>query len=108
MHSHGAVHGVASHGWFMARPPHPLSTPDPPGVAPRGSIEGDELYTVVDFGPGEAVQHAVRFQAARSMGHDARQPRCKGLRKRGSKGLTCRPPTRHPLPGRLVRPLLCV
>ncbi|KAI7843402.1 hypothetical protein COHA_003000 [Chlorella ohadii] len=29
-----------------------LFTTDPPGVASRGSIMGEDLYTVVDFGPG--------------------------------------------------------
>lgn len=29
-----------------------LFTTDPPGVAPRGTLAGDEVYTVVDFGPG--------------------------------------------------------
>ena len=29
-----------------------LFTTDPPNVAPKGSIAGEEVYTVVDFGPG--------------------------------------------------------
>ena len=29
-----------------------LFTTDPPGVASRGTLPGDEIYTVVDFGPG--------------------------------------------------------
>jgi beta-galactosidase len=29
-----------------------LFTTDPPGVAPRGTLAGEEVYTVVDFGPG--------------------------------------------------------
>lgn len=40
------------------RPPPPGRPPaDPPGVASKGSIQGDELYTVVDFGPGESHWH---------------------------------------------------
>ena len=29
-----------------------LFTTDPPGVAAKGTLAGDEVYTVVDFGPG--------------------------------------------------------
>jgi hypothetical protein len=43
-----------------------LFSTDPPGVASRGSIMGDELYTVVDFGPGEQqpwTAHACSLRA---------------------------------------------
>lgn len=40
-----------------------LFTTDPPGVAPRGTIPGDEVYTVVDFGPGESCAGAAGNKA---------------------------------------------
>ncbi|KAL4853981.1 Glutamate-1-semialdehyde 2 [Chlorella vulgaris] len=39
-----------------------LFTTDPPGVAARGTLAGEEVYTVVDFGPGYDLDTAFGVQ----------------------------------------------
>ncbi|PSC67692.1 Beta-galactosidase 17 [Micractinium conductrix] len=50
-----------------------LFTTDPPGVAARGTLNGSELYTVVDFGPGWFAPDAA-FGVQRSLNAPGKSP----------------------------------